>query len=369
MRLSTMLYGLVSVALLVQAAPAPIGENANSALVNRATTKKPTTAPAKPPTTKPTTPQAKPPTTNPTKPGTTTKPTTPQAKPPTTNPTKPGTTMKPTTPQAKPSTTNPTKPVTSSKPSTSSPSTAAATCPYKGVPKGSSKAAKLYTADDLKKALQKFAATKKAAGTKPKRSSIHEDLAERDLVERASANHPSAQKTIKLYHGTSVASAQALAAGSPVKISDKAGEFTAAGYSGFYLTDMLEAAAQYARQYINSEEIAVLEYTWNPTGMQVKELDNKTPADRELAEDFMLQNMEGENMGGVNMVGFKSSDFDMISGPHAVAGMNGLTSNFWQYAITRPNGMKGLSKPTYKVYDCKDVPTGELPYLDGFQDA
>ncbi|KIK68319.1 hypothetical protein GYMLUDRAFT_68187 [Collybiopsis luxurians FD-317 M1] len=322
MRLSTVLYGLVSVALLVQAAPMPIGENADSALVNRALTKKPTTAPAKPPITKPTTPQAKPPTTNPTKPG------------------------------------------TSSKPSTLSPSTAAATCPYKGVPKGSSNAAKLYTVDDWKKAMQKLAATKKAAGTKPKRSSQHEDLVERDLVERASANHPSAKKSIKLYHGTSVAAAQAIAAGSPIKISDKEGEFTAKGYSGFYLTDMPMAAAQYVRQYVTSDEIAVLEYTWNPTGMQVKELDNKTPADRELVENFMVQNAIG-----MDMVDFKSSDFDMISGPHAVAGINDLTSNFWQYAITRPNGMKGLSKPTYKVYDCKDVPSGELPYLDGFKDA
>ncbi|KDR70792.1 hypothetical protein GALMADRAFT_214187 [Galerina marginata CBS 339.88] len=179
-------------------------------------------------------------------------------------------------------------------------------------------------------------------------SSIYASRNVATLTRRAKKNHPSASKEIKLYHGASVEAAASIVKGgaSTIRTNDKAGEFTAPGYSGFYMTDSQTAAAQYACNY----------------------LDHKGTVG--VIGNFMIQNT-GTNPAdlGIKPPGFKSSDYDMISGPHAVAGIKDLTSNFWQYAITRPNGIKGLKALSHKDFDCSKVPKGEIPYDNDFKNV
>ncbi|KAJ6534684.1 hypothetical protein DFH09DRAFT_1369790 [Mycena vulgaris] len=184
-------------------------------------------------------------------------------------------------------------------------------------------------------ALPKCTAAQLEARSLEDARSIEEDL----LEARAGVSHPSAKGSISLFHGANTANANELAnsrvnlaRGVPVGDFNHRPEVP----GGFYMTDSLVAAAQFACYGIPKQlpaSVDVLQFKWRGSGVAVHEFPGKT-ADW---TNFQLYN------SFANLVVNTGSPFRalaeniyqnaMITGPldGPVDGL--ITNNFQQYAV------------------------------------
>ncbi|KAH8830037.1 hypothetical protein DL96DRAFT_1706857 [Flagelloscypha sp. PMI_526] len=169
--------------------------------------------------------------------------------------------------------------------------------------------------------------------------------------------HPTSK--VNLYHGTTVEHAtKILAAGGPKFMRPEwKAKNTSAGalhpLGGFYLTDSAVAAAQYARR-VWRYDVALIKFDWDPSGMNILEFNNDTEASREFYNDYCWYNFD--NNKPLRM----SLESDMISGPMLY--MGGVHPGSWQYAVTSPKGMKGLTVSGILTDVCDTLP----PLLPGY---
>ncbi|KAH8806779.1 hypothetical protein DL96DRAFT_597743 [Flagelloscypha sp. PMI_526] len=172
---------------------------------------------------------------------------------------------------------------------------------------------------------------------------------------------------------------------------------------GFYLTDSLATAAQFAcyRDVVDTPipwKVAVLSFSWSGEEIQDRvrvwmstdDVYTKEPGSKAASHgqfvDFNLLNLEPEDRrnkykegkGGINEDGDEALyntmegiliDHDMISGPMTLEEDLDLTPDFWQYAIIRQATVDARLKRliTYEDIYCDNVPRGDE--LNDFYDA
>ncbi|KAJ6594310.1 hypothetical protein B0H19DRAFT_1094975 [Mycena capillaripes] len=194
-------------------------------------------------------------------------------------------------------------------------------------------------------------------------------IEERELEELEAriggVTHPDATGTITLFHGTTPASGAALAAGHvDLSLTRDIGDFNhrpeVAG--GFYMSDSLTAAAQFACFGIPGKRpasAAVVQYRWTGAGKQVFTFPGQT-ADWQAFQEFNNNANEDVITTGFRPKAAQLFQNDMIVGP-----LNGpfdthLSNDFQQYAV-----IKQATENTNLVFQqahqnilCKNIPTG-----------
>ncbi|KAF7357746.1 hypothetical protein MVEN_00820500 [Mycena venus] len=178
--------------------------------------------------------------------------------------------------------------------------------------------------------------------------------------------HPDAAGTITLFHGTTAANAAALAAGS-VDLSRTRGTGDFNHFpevpGGFYLTDSLVAAGQFACFGIPGSRPAtadVVEYRWTGAGRKTFTFPGET-ADWLAFQQF--NNNPNKVVVTTGPFAAKAAQLftnDMIAGP-----LNGpsdflLTDDFQQYAVisqnAATNGLQFVAR--HQNIICDNIPTG-----------
>ncbi|KAJ7075513.1 hypothetical protein B0H15DRAFT_655221 [Mycena belliarum] len=362
------------------ALPTGIFDRALAFVVGRA--KKPTKPKAAPkPKPKPT-PKAKKPKPKP-KPKTTAKPkATTKAKPKTPAKTTAKPVVKPATKTtSKKAVTKPTskaavKPIT--KPS-AKPSAKASVKPSAKLPTKSAKAPARPSAKASAKPSTKLPTKSKSASASAKPSASAKTCALKKtkstsrIKARAGVSHPSGTGTTTLFHGTTALSAAALEAqGVRLERTAGRGDFSHRPEcdGGFYLTDSLIAAAQFAcheRQQPRGDEVDVLEFTWRGAGMGIKAF----PSANQEFDDFLEYN-EGPDVDDEEDVENFDDPFhdeareiydnsDMITGPLPPDGLFDVDLNkalFRQYAVIKQDAADNnlVLTARHRSILCKNVP-------------
>ncbi|KAJ7583250.1 hypothetical protein C8J56DRAFT_953442 [Mycena floridula] len=117
---------------------------------------------------------------------------------------------------------------------------------------------------------------------------------------------------------------------------------------GFYMTDTFESAAQRACHLTFGQKwaVAVFEYEWDPQDSLTYAFGSKNDEWKAFALNKKEQQIRTN---------------DMIAGPINTSNKKNLSSNTWQYVITKQDVAKrlNLKKVTRKIM-CKDVPKGDL---------
>ncbi|KAJ3850041.1 hypothetical protein EV368DRAFT_84920 [Lentinula lateritia] len=174
---------------------------------------------------------------------------------------------------------------------------------------------------------------------------------------RADVQHPAGKSNVVLFHGTySIASATALKSEVNLQLSAKHGDLHSTMVSGvdggFYLTDSLLAAGQFACRDVEPKAYT-LEYEWTGASLPVK--------DYQAGGDFKAY-LEYEKYAYPRNAALDQvmKDNVMISGPMNARGVDDcLSDNFWQYALIKQQAATSNLKyiTTYEV-DCSAVPDG-----------
>ncbi|KAJ7735659.1 hypothetical protein DFH07DRAFT_967124 [Mycena maculata] len=188
----------------------------------------------------------------------------------------------------------------------------------------------------------------------------------RELEERASVSHPSGTGTVSLFHGASSANANALAS-SKVDLSKTrgTGDFNHRPEvpGGFYMSDSLVAAAQFACFGIPGQKPAavdVLQFKWSGAGVNVHQFPGET-AD--------WRNFQIYNSNPNPVVDTKSPFASLAAGIYKSAMITGplngpvdfdLTDSFQQYAVVSQEAAdNNLSfQQHFKNILCKNIPKG-----------
>ncbi|KAJ7084530.1 hypothetical protein B0H15DRAFT_385285 [Mycena belliarum] len=316
---------------------------------------------------------AKPKATTKAKPNTPSKPTTKPAVKPATKTTSKKAVTKPTSKAAvKPTT----KPVT--KPS-AKPSAKASVKPSAKVPTRSAKASARPSAKVSAKPSAKLPTKSKSASASAKPSASAKTCALKKtkstsrIKARAGVSHPSGTGTTTLFHGTTALSAAALEAqGVRLERTAGRGDFSHRPEcdGGFYLTDSLIAAAQFAcheRQQPRGDQVDVLEFTWRGAGMTIKAF----PSANQEFDDFLEYN-EGPDVDDEEDVENFEDPFhdeareiydnsDIITGPLPPDGLFDVDLNkalFRQYAVIKQDAADNNLELTarHRSILCKNVP-------------
>ncbi|KAJ7460206.1 hypothetical protein FB451DRAFT_1500544 [Mycena latifolia] len=259
-------------------------------------------------------------------------------------------------PPAKPVSKTPTKPPVAKPPVTKP--------PVKG---GASKAGKAAVASKCKGKPTTGKAPTAAKGktaTAKKGKAVKKPAKSRSIMGRA-VSHPDAERRITLFHGTSVAGLQGLLPPKKVDLGKTAkfGDFNHSPEvpGGFYMTDSLVAAAQFAcfeENQFSPSEVEVVEYVWDGTGREITNF---------AAQDSAWLNFVNLNLGtavGTPVTDENSLDiYDvsaMVSGPLNGASDEDLTDSFFQYAvIDQGSADDGLTFVTHHgPIACANVPKG-----------
>ncbi|KAJ7440240.1 hypothetical protein FB451DRAFT_1191696 [Mycena latifolia] len=191
-----------------------------------------------------------------------------------------------------------------------------------------------------------------------------QQLEQRELPARAPPDHPSANNAITLFHGTIPANAaEIIADGINLALGTGSGDFHHRPEvdGGFYLTDSIMVAAQFAcyGKLSRPDTVEILEFGWNPAGALVFEFPGQT------ADWESLQEYNNFPVGQVNV----NSPFraqaaaiymnDMITGPMDAGPADVLiTPDAWQYAVVHQVVAKNNLhlQNDYKGILCKNVP-------------
>ncbi|KAJ6602419.1 hypothetical protein DFH09DRAFT_1124826 [Mycena vulgaris] len=182
-----------------------------------------------------------------------------------------------------------------------------------------------------------------------------------------------------LYHGTSITNAQRIVQGGPSLPQERNGAPSPGQFSyhgAFYLTDKLEAAAEYAVSHSSgASHIAVLAFPWNGAKLRIQEYRDQswlgfvkyfifsmTNFGHDVTTIFSFDTFK--KVGLVRGKGKRARRMtldelrwkaaktvrksDMITGPM----LNVLSKNVWQYAITTRKGLHSLGTPRTMYYPC-----------------
>ncbi|KAJ4463836.1 hypothetical protein C8J55DRAFT_553196, partial [Lentinula edodes] len=176
---------------------------------------------------------------------------------------------------------------------------------------------------------------------------------------RADVQHPAGKSNVVLFHGTySIASATALKSEVNLELSAKHGDLHSTMVSGvnggFYLTDSLLAAGQFACRDVEPKAyILGIEYEWTGASLPVK--------DYQAGSDFKAY-LEYEKYAYPRNAALDQvmKENVMISGPMNARGVDDcLSDDFWQYALIKQQAATSNLKyiTTYEVV-CSAVPDG-----------
>ncbi|KAJ6563993.1 hypothetical protein B0H19DRAFT_1285122 [Mycena capillaripes] len=169
--------------------------------------------------------------------------------------------------------------------------------------------------------------------------------------------HPDPRSTFSLFHGTRVSFAPPVDLSQSVKVGDFHHYSEVPG--GFYMTDSLVAAAQFAcfqdpNEDVSPDTVAVVEFQWtgtepNNTGIQFISYNLGTEVGSEnTADPFYDQAMDILKSNAI------------ISGPMALPEDKDLTPWFWQYTVINQDTASSAAlgyKTEYTVH-CSSVPMG-----------
>ncbi|KIK52121.1 hypothetical protein GYMLUDRAFT_251474 [Collybiopsis luxurians FD-317 M1] len=270
------------------------------------------------------------------------------SKPPTTPKTGSSSSKPPTTPKTGSSSSKPpTTPKTgssSSKPPTTPKTGSSSTTPKKGSTTSGKTCPALSTIAGGK--TSKTATTSKTSKTAQKQK-------------RAGVTHPPGKSNVALFHGTESKSDAAKLKGtvnlSVIKDGDLHSTAVPGVDGGFYLTDSLLAAAQFACRKLEPTAY-VLEYQWNGASLPVKDYQAGTEWSAFL--DYEKHGDAATRNAALDQV---MKDNDMISGPMNAPGADDYLSKwFWQYAVIKQTASTSSLKyqKTYEI-PCSAIPIGD----------
>ncbi|KAJ7075520.1 hypothetical protein B0H15DRAFT_1027074 [Mycena belliarum] len=267
------------------------------------------------------------------------------------------------------SSTNPTAAKASVKPSANPPTKSAKASARPSAKASAKPSAKLPTKSKSASASAKPSASAKTCALKKTKSTSR-------IKARAGVSHPSGTGTTTLFHGTTALSAAALEAqGVRLKRTAGRGDFSHRPEcdGGFYLTDSLIAAAQFAcheRQQPRGDQVDVLvhtEFTWRGAGMGIKAFPSAT----QEFDDFLEYN-EGPDVDDEEDVENFDDPFhdeareiydnsDMITGPLPPDGLFDVDLNkalFRQYAVIKQDAADNnlVLTARHRSILCKNVP-------------
>ncbi|KAJ7479038.1 hypothetical protein FB451DRAFT_1240452 [Mycena latifolia] len=236
-------------------------------------------------------------------------------------------------------------------------------------PSGKAIASKLPTKS--KSASAKPAATSAKGKACPLKPTTKKTKTSSRIKARANVRHPSGTGDIILFHGTSPTAAEAVEdKGVDLSKTASRGDFSHRPESdgGFYMTDSLIAAAQFAcheHTIPRGAEVDVLEFSWRGAGMSVKEFPS---ADAEF--DSFLEYNEGPDTDSEDVPNeddpFRTEaleiyENDMITGPLPPNGVFDVDLNkvlFHQYAVIKQAAADSnlVLTTRHRTILCKNVP-------------
>ncbi|KAH8798064.1 hypothetical protein DL96DRAFT_1720697 [Flagelloscypha sp. PMI_526] len=151
-----------------------------------------------------------------------------------------------------------------------------------------------------------------------------------ELNIRAPVVHPLGKSEVTLFHGTSSdADAKELAKMVDLSKGAAGGDLND---GGFYMTDSIYAAAQFACQDV-VEKVFVLEFKWQGTDLRVKEFQNGDPDLEQFLAYDKDPDTNTEDNPAMNAI---MTGNDMITGPmHKITTDRNLAPDFRQYAATK----------------------------------
>ncbi|KAJ7495111.1 hypothetical protein FB451DRAFT_1550703 [Mycena latifolia] len=278
----------------------------------------------------------------------------PAAKPPVKAkvPVKPATKVKPPTkapvkPDAKPPTTAPVK--SAAKP----PVKSTAAKPPAEVP--SKAATGKAPANSACKIPKKGTSTNETATPKTKAKKGPRRLLPRTV------RHPSATNTISLFHGTTATNAAKIDAQGPLISITPKGDFNSEPGvdGGFYLTDSLITAAQFAcheQARGSPPEVDVLEFTWHGSSSV-----HEFPGETQEWLSFVNHNLGPDPVkDAFHPRALEIFQNDMISGPMKGPDDFDLTDDFFQYAVVKQAAADTQLTPKrhHRNILCANVPKG-----------
>ncbi|KAK7450570.1 hypothetical protein VKT23_012879 [Stygiomarasmius scandens] len=198
------------------------------------------------------------------------------------------------------------------------------------------------------------------SGTKKTCPAIKTVLSKSSKGKRAGVTHPPGKSNVALFHGTedprSVAALQRGVDLSVIKDGDYHSTAVDGVDGGFYLTDSIVAAAQFAcRKLPETKKVYVLEFQWNGASLPVKDYQDgaeyQTFLSYEKHEDATTRNAALDKV---------MKDNAMISGPMNAAGDEYLSKYFWQYAVIKQQAATNNLRfvKTYEI-SCSAIPIGD----------
>ncbi|KAK7450571.1 hypothetical protein VKT23_012880 [Stygiomarasmius scandens] len=177
---------------------------------------------------------------------------------------------------------------------------------------------------------------------------------------RAGVTHPPGKSNVVLFHGTedpqSEAKLKKAVDLSVIKDGDYHSTAVEGVDGGFYLTDSLLAAAQFAcRKLPDAKKAYVLEFQWSGASLPVK--DYKEGTEYQAFLDYEKHGDATTRNAALDKV---MKDNAMISGPMNAAGDEYLSKFFWQYAVIKQSAATNNLKyvKTHEI-TCTAVPIGE----------
>ncbi|KAK7450565.1 hypothetical protein VKT23_012874 [Stygiomarasmius scandens] len=176
---------------------------------------------------------------------------------------------------------------------------------------------------------------------------------------RAGVTHPPGKSNVVLFHGTedpqSAAALKKTVDLSVIKNGDYHSTAVDGVDGGFYLTNSLFAAAQFACRKLELKAY-ILEFQWNGASLPVKEY--KEGAEYQAFLDYEKHEDATTRNAALDQV---MKDNAMISGPMNAPGADDyLSKYFWQYAVIKQEAASNNLKyiMTHEI-SCSAIPIGE----------